>query len=90
MIKPLKNKELFSLFLGNKKRKGEDEKTEKNNRTTMEIAKDTLGEFKRAKLNLQAIIGEEINNDEFLKKLIKSFNRYDVVFELKKEIDNIE
>jgi len=58
--------------------------------TTLGVERETLEDFKQQKLKFQVFIKKEINDDEFLKKLLKSFKKYDYVFEIVKGIGDIE
>lgn len=61
-----------------------------NNDTTIGCLKDTLEDFKKLKLQYQAFIEAEVDNDSFLRLLLKSFRKFNIIFEIKKELTQIE
>lgn len=62
-----------------------------NENTTLGITRNTLEEFKKLKLKLQAIFEKEMNDDYFLKFLIRYFNeRNKETFEILDGIEQIE
>lgn len=70
-------------------------KTEqKNEDTTLGITRNTLDEFKKLKLKVQAVFEKEMHDDYFLRFLIKYFNkRNKEIFEIVesiKEVNQIE
>lgn len=66
----------------------EQEKFNNRTITTLGIEKNTMEDFKKEKLKFQAYIGKKVNDDCFLKILVKSFKkRYSPVFEINKTIE---
>lgn len=63
------------------------ETKEERSDTTIGIEKTTLAEFRKQKVKFQFYIGEQISDDYFLNKLLKSFKRYELTFEIKEKIE---